>query len=136
MAIIKQDWTETEETLTITGLDSLAISGASVLIEVDNSTNKHLADDYDVDITPTAAATGSIDIYRAGSNVTGNHPATGDVLTIWTFVKSLDMASTDHKIDFRLEQLKKFNTLLFVNNSTQVTSAYTVKRQGADLTNA
>ena len=133
MATILQTYA-TEESITVIGLDSLVKTG-ELTVEIDNSTNKHLADDYDVEIT-SGIATGTIDIYRAGSNNTGDVPGTGDVSAVWNFVKSLDMSATKQKVDFRLEQLKKYNTLLFINNCDVTTTGYTITRVGADLTNA
>lgn len=134
MAIIKQDWTQSEVSLTVTALDSLADDGKAVL-EVDNSTLKHLADDYDVELA--GAGTGTVEIYRAGANVSANFAASTDILDVWVFVKSLPMSATKKKVDFRLEQLKKYNALLFVNNSgaALASTGNSVKRQGADLSN-
>lgn len=134
MATIKQVY-GTEQTLTVTGLSTLA-ADARVIVEIDNSSNLHIADDYDVDVAG-GDTDSTLDIYRAGSNVTGNVPGTTDNLTLWTYVASIDLGSTMDKIDFRLEQLKKFNSLLFHNtSSTNALTAATVKRQGADLSNA
>ena len=133
MATIKQIY-GTEQSITVTTLVTLA-ADAKVIYEIDNSSNLHIADDYDVDVAG-GDSTGTLDIYRAGSNVTSNVPGTADNLDLWTIVGSIDMSSTMMKIDFRLEQLKKFNSLLFHNTSGSALSAATVKRMGADLTNA
>ena len=133
MTTIKQVYGE-EESLTVTTLITLA-ADAKVIYEIDNSSDLHLADDYDVDVAG-GDGTGTLDIYRAGSNVTSNVPGTADNLDLWKIVDSIDMSSTMMKIDFRLEQLKKYNSLLFHNTSGSALSAATVKRMGADLTNA
>ena len=132
MSIIKQDYLATPETITVTGLDALA-NGARLQVEVDNTNNKNIADDYDVEVN--GPAVGTIDIYRAGSNVSGIVPVNADGIENWVFVKSIDMTKTLQKIDFRLEQLKKYNTLMFHNDTGGVTTGYTITRVDANLNN-
>ena len=134
MATILQTY-GTEESIAGTALDNLA-DGSKVVLEVDNSANLHIADDYDVEIV--GASGGVVDIYRAGSNTSANFALAADIVGVWDFVKSVDMTATKKKVDFRLEQLKKYNAILIVNSTGSALSATgsTVKRQGADLTNA
>jgi len=133
MAIIKQDWSQAEVEIAGSSLDGLGIAG-KVVLEVDNSSTKHIADDYDIELS--GLGDGTVDIYRAGSNTAANFALAADIVGIWDFIKSLDMSATKKKVDFRLEQLKQYNALLIVNNTDAVLgSSNTVKRQGADLTN-
>jgi len=133
MAIISQVY-GTEESIAGTSLDNLA-NGSKVVIEVDNSVNKHIADDYDIEIA--GASAGTVDIYKAGSNIATNFALATDITDVWYFVESISMVATKKKIDFRLEQLKKYNAILIVNSTGSALSATgsTVKRMGADLSN-
>ena len=133
MATILQKY-GVEESIAGTSLDNLA-NGSKVVLEVDNSINKHIADDYDVEIAGASADT--VDIYKAGSNTAVNFALAVDITGVWDHVKSIDMTATKKKVDFRLEQLKKYNAILIVNNTGSALSATgsTVKRQGADLSN-
>ena len=107
----------------------------SIVIEIDNSINRHLSDDFDIECA--GAGTGTVDIYRAGSNTAGNFAANTDIDDVWDLVKRLPMSATKKKIDFRLEPLKSYNALRIVNNSGEqlAGTGNSVYRKGADIEN-
>jgi|GEM_PF-5540845 len=114
-------------------LDGLAIDGR-VVIEIDNSTNRHLSDCFDLECVGTG--TGEVAVYVAGSNTAGNFPAAADNKDLWVFVKSLPMASTKKKIDWRSEGLHKYNAYMIHNNSGAALGAgNTLYRIGVDVEN-
>lgn len=139
MATIKQVYDTTDNTVTIT-LNSLALGTSVLSSALDNSTDKFLAIELEMEITGVNAGNGgTVDLYLIRSNDNTNFSTTSELGNA-QFIGSLTQNGTTlARKFFRVEQVPAYFKILAKNTDTTYalgSSGNSLSYRGVDLSNA